>query len=116
MRVVVCGGRDFDDKIAVDLALNELLYEVPVDTLRVIQGGASGADALVRQWCVKHEVEYINVPADWKTHGRAAGPIRNQKMLDTYTPELCIAFPGGRGTTDMVKRCLVANVPVRSVL
>lgn len=116
MKVVVCGGRDFDDVIAVDAALDEILMECPMDTLRIIQGGASGADALARRWCVNREVEYINVPADWKTHGRAAGPIRNQRMLDEYQPTLCIAFPGGRGTADMVKRCLAANVPVRRVL
>jgi hypothetical protein len=39
-------------------------------------------------------------PADGKKHGRAAGPIRNQKMPEEK-PELVVAFPGGRGTADM---------------
>jgi hypothetical protein len=41
---------------------------------------------------------------DWKTHGKAGGPIRNQMMLDDYKPQVVIAFPGGSGTADMVRR------------
>jgi len=29
--------------------------------------------------------------------------------------DLCIAFPGGRGTADMVRRARAAGIPVRSV-
>jgi hypothetical protein len=50
--------------------------------------------------------------ADWNTHGRAAGPIRNQRMLDEVKPELVVAFPGGRGTADMVRRAREAGVNV----
>jgi len=48
-------------------------------------------------------------PADWETYGRAAGPIRNQKMLDSEQINLCVAFPGGAGTADMVARCKKAH-------
>src|SRR5690606_30354012 len=58
-----------------------------------------------------HVVAY---PADWRRHGRAAGPIRNQEMADAGA-DLCIAFPGGRGTADMVRRARAAGIPVRSV-
>ena len=51
-------------------------------------------------------------PADWKRHGRVAGPIRNAAMLAKSRPDLCVAFPGGRGTTDRVGRCRAACVPV----
>ena len=42
--------------------------------------------------------------AQWHKHGNAAGPIRNQEMLDSGIDYLCV-FPGGRGTADMKKRC-----------
>jgi hypothetical protein len=54
----------------------------------------------------------INEPADWKAHGRAAGPIRNQRMIDEHRPELVVAAPGGRGTADMVRRARAAGIEV----
>ena len=113
MRVLVCGGRDYEDIDAVFGALDELKREAPVDTMIVIQGGATGADALARQWCNVARVEYINVPADWKKHGKAAGPLRNQKMIDKHEPDLVLAFPGGKGTADMVFRAENACIPIR---
>jgi hypothetical protein len=50
--------------------------------------------------------------ADWDGLGRKAGPIRNQRMLDEGKPDLVIAFPGGRGTADMVRRAREAGVEV----
>jgi hypothetical protein len=56
-------------------------------------------------------------PADWETHGRAAGPIRNQAMLDEGKPYLVIAFWDGKskGTLDMISRATRAGVPVKIV-
>lgn len=51
-------------------------------------------------------------PADWGRYGKAAGPIRNQEMLESGI-DLVIALPGGRGTADMVRRAEGAGVPVR---
>ena len=51
-------------------------------------------------------------PADWQKHGRAAGPIRNQQMLDEGKPDLVVAFDGGRGTADMIARAEKAGVRV----
>jgi len=53
--------------------------------------------------------------ANWRTHGKAAGPIRNQQMLDEGRPHLVVAFPGGTGTADMVRRAKAAGVPVMEV-
>ena len=51
----------------------------------------------------------MEMPADWTKHGKAAGPIRNQKMLDEC-PDLVVAFPGGKGTADMVRRAMKAGI------
>jgi hypothetical protein len=81
----------------------------------IIHGGAAGAD-----WCAGAVAELRDIPqsvfkADWKAHGRAAGPIRNQQMLDQGKPDLVLAFPGGRGTADMVRRAKAAGVEVREI-
>ena len=51
-------------------------------------------------------------PADWKRYGRGAGPARNQAMLVEFNPQLLVAFPGGKGTADMVRRAQKAGVRV----
>lgn len=115
MRVLVCGGRDYRDRAAVFTALDELQQRH--GRLTVIQGGAPGADEMARAWCGRApSVHMINEPADWKAHGRAAGPIRNQRMLEDHRPDLVLAFPGGRGTADMVRRAKAAGVPVREIM
>ena len=54
-------------------------------------------------------------PANWKKHGRAAGPIRNKQMLEEAKPDLVIAFPGGAGTANMVKQAREAGVKVEII-
>ncbi len=109
MRVLVCGGRDFND---ADLVARTLDAEA---ITHVIQGGARGADRLGYDWARKRKVPVSTFNADWQRFGPKAGPLRNQQMLDEGKPDLVIAFPGGRGTADMVRRALAAGVPVREV-
>lgn len=109
-RVLVCGGRDFADQNLFDGVMGDVVRRARVG--RIIQGGAAGADAMARDWCVKWKYTYEHFPADWKTHGRAAGPIRNQQMIDEGKPDLVVAFPGGRGTADMVRRARAAGIEV----
>jgi len=68
------------------------------------------------EWAAtKPEIKRYVCHADWETHGRAAGPIRNEKML-TWKPDLVVAFPGGVGTADLVRRAEAAGVPVQRFL
>jgi hypothetical protein len=115
MRVLVCGGRDYCDSSRVWGELDVLHRQAKHDCMVVIQGGAHGADQIAREWCVSREVRYENYAADWTTHGKAAGPIRNQRMIDKGHPDLVLAFPGGRGTADMVRRAKAAGVNVREL-
>jgi hypothetical protein len=105
-RAIVCGGRAYDDEETVFRVLDWLNPRV------VAQGGASGADRLAALWCHERGRDCAVFPALWATCGRAAGPLRNQKMLDQWRPDAVVAFPGGRGTDDMVRRAIGAQVPV----
>lgn len=113
IRVLVCGGRDYAGRDTVFEVLHEIAQRH--NGVRVIQGGAPGADMLAREWCRIHGYVYEHFPADWKKHGRAAGPIRNKQMLDEGRPHVVIAFPGGRGTADMIRQAEAAGVPVERV-
>lgn len=110
MKVLVCGGRDFRSPAQVHAALDRLHAETPITEL--IQGGAPGADAYAREWACRHpEIRRYVCHAEWNKHGLAAGPLRNAKML-TWGPDLVVAFPGGAGTADMVRRAERAGVRV----
>jgi hypothetical protein len=111
MRVLVCGGRNYDDRDHVWNVLSELDAASRIDV--VIHGCATGADHEGMIWAQGNDKKHAPFQADWHTHGRAAGPIRNQRMLDEGKPDLVIAFPGGRGTADMIRRAEAAGVEVR---
>jgi hypothetical protein len=108
--VLVTGGRDFADSDAVFRALDAVLKKYPNTT--VLNGGCeTGADLHARTWAQGRQRPYITVPAEWLKYGDAAGPRRNARML-AYLPHACIAFDGGDGTADMVRKARRAEVAV----
>lgn len=113
MNILVCGGRDYLDSARVNEVLSKLHYE---RTISIIAGGANGADKLAVSWALLNNVPYREFKANWPLHGRKAGSIRNQQMLDEGKPDLVIAFPGGAGTTDMVNRARRAGLPILEIL
>jgi hypothetical protein len=110
MRILVCGGRHYDRPKFVRETLDALHREQSITA--IISGGCTGADTFAAEWAKKHGVALEVYKADWYAHGRAAGPIRNQEMLDKGRPELVVAFPGGRGTEDMARKAAAAGVRV----
>lgn len=118
MRVLVCGGRDFEDRQTVFDVLDCIhkphpSYSPTIDL--IIHGGASGADHFAALWADSRGVDVGCWKAKWREHGRAAGPIRNQQMLVEGRPDLIVAFPGGKGTADMVERGRRAHVTIKEV-
>lgn len=110
MRIVVTGGRAFNDKAFVAAKLAAVHAKHTISHL--IQGGAGGADRLCAEWAWDNAIPVCTYNADWKADGKAAGPIRNQRMIDEGKPDAAIAFPGGRGTADMIARIFKAGIPV----
>lgn len=100
MRVIVCGGRNYSDRMHLEECLDQLHASKSFTLL--IAGGASGADSFAESWAKKRGVPCEVFAADWKRHGRAAGPIRNRRMLDEGKADMVVAFPGGRGTANMI--------------
>jgi YspA, cpYpsA-related SLOG family len=85
---------------------------VVIEFREFMQGGARGADALAKDWAMTHpDIKRFEIKADWKRYGNAAGPIRNQRMLE-WGPDLVVAFAGGTGTAGMVALARAAGVPV----
>jgi hypothetical protein len=112
-RVLVCGSRDCTDAEFVYRALDRLSRSVMVDV--VIEGDARGVDRMAGYWARKHKIDNWKFRAEWQRYGNAAGPIRNQRMLDVGKPDLVVAFPGGVGTADMVSRAKKTNVEIIAI-
>jgi hypothetical protein len=117
MRVIVCGGRDYNDRERVFAALDAANARRNISVLR--HGACrdkrtkelKGADRWADEWGSERGVEVQRFEADWDRLGPRAGPMRNQEMADAGA-DACIAFPGGRGTADMVRRAIAARIVV----
>lgn len=123
MRVIVTGSRDWPYRDLITSELQGLLIRarrMNLDTeFTVVEGGCpTGTDDYAAGWAtwagnyygVKHE----QYKADWKTHGKAAGPLRNQEMVDLGA-DLCLAFSlnKSRGTADCLNRARTAGIPCK---
>lgn len=115
-KILVTGDREWDDIERVVEALSSF----PTDTI-VVHGACRGADVTCA--AVAESLGFVvrSYPADWRRYPRAAGPIRNQQMIDEEhlleePIDVCLAFHNdirnSRGTADMVRRATKASVPV----
>lgn len=139
MRVLVCGGRGFGDieslkhdrahpkweqkekeytfvlnkldKLLLVPPTEENMMGYPDDIPFIISGAAHGVDSAGIDWAIINWLDWIEFPADWSI-GKSAGYVRNKKMLEEGKPDLVIAFPGGRGTANMIKLAKEAGVKV----
>ena len=124
MRILVTGGRDYVDRFWDDergywvyyigpksAKMKQVLdvFVKPDDV--IVHGAAKGADSMADDYAKANGILPEPHPADWDTHGKRAGYLRNQEMLDTGIDKV-IAFPGGKGTAMMVQIAEKAGVPV----
>jgi hypothetical protein len=113
VKLLVCGSRNYTDGDAVFRALDAVDRKRKV--MLVIHGGATGADALADFWAEQNGVARLPFPVtpeEWRHLGPVAGPMRNEQMLKVGGPDGAVAFPGGTGTSDCVKRCRKDGVKV----
>lgn len=131
MRIGVTGGRSYTNRWKV----REILGLLRVTEAVLVHGGASGADRVAKAWAEEQpDWELDPFPADWgracdelcrhggwrprrgdgSTYCPAAGPIRNARMVNSGL-DLLVAFPGGQGTEDMIRRARAAGILVLRV-
>lgn len=115
--ILVTGDRNWSldneaQKITVWGALNGYKRHNPL----VVHGAAKGVDRIADTHARALGMEVHPHPADWEAYHRAAGPIRNQEMLDTEHPNLVLAFHddivSSKGTRDMVNRAVKLGIPI----
>lgn len=121
-RLLVCGSRTYSDRAFLFEAL-DACWKRAVFIDELVHGAAAGADRLASEWAMTHSIPQRPFVAQWtkvvdgkQVFNKAAGTIRNKKMLDTL-PELVIAFTdkplaSSVGTNHMVKIARKAEITV----
>lgn len=113
-KVIIAGCRDFTNYNFVE---NFLDFDewVQSGAVQIVQGGAAGVDAHAKTYAIVNDINHKQFDADWKTHGKAAGPIRNEEMADYG--DCLIAFWDGvsAGTRNMIATATKKGLPTKIV-
>jgi hypothetical protein len=117
LRILVAGSRDWTDRGTIRRAMILAGQEAgvhPQETTVVHGGCPTGADQIADELAREFGCRVEKVEADWGRWGKAAGPVRNQVLVDRGADK-CLAFPLGesRGTRDCMRRAAAAGIPVR---
>lgn len=111
-RVIIAGGRDFDDYDLVVSTMDKLLQNI-TEPITIVCGMARGADTLGERYAISKGYEVARFPADWGKFGKAAGYKRNEQMAQNA--DALVAFWDGssRGTKHMIDLAHKYNLRVR---
>ena len=113
MRVAIVGSRNFTDYGRFERAVDESLTKFGYARCeQLVSGGARGVDTLVERYARERDIELRVFAADWSTHGRAAGPIRNAQIEQYATHAIAFPSRNGRGTQDTMRRFARSGKPL----
>lgn len=115
IRIVVAGGRDFNVYDCVKITLDnyisqiritklykDLPFEEFIDKVEIVSGGAKGADSLGEQYALEQGLTCTVFNADWDTHGKSAGYIRNSEMAKYGTHAVIFWDGESKGSGHMI--------------
>lgn len=111
LRILITGSRDWTNRDIIEEELTAQYMKTPTAVL--VSGGCpSGVDRFCEEIWVNLGGNIEVHPADWSRHGKAAGKIRNQKMVDLGA-DFCYAFRKNysRGTTHCANAATIAGIP-----
>jgi hypothetical protein len=110
MRILVCGGRYYENADAVHQELMRFHWRRPIKV--IIHGGVSGAGIAAEAWARRNRVDVVRYPPNWECLGKKAERLRNDFMLADSRPDVVIVFPGGRDTADLAAKATAAGIQV----
>ena len=114
-RVIIAGGRDFENYEYMCEILNDLFYNstnFKKRDIKIISGMAKGADTLAIRYADEHKLTKILFPANWKLYPRAAGFLRNEDMLSIATHLIAFWDEKSSGTKHMIDIAQKKGIPV----
>jgi hypothetical protein len=113
MVILICGDRKWKDW----LTIKNFLHRFNPKTTTIIEGECEGADYWAGYLARALGFNVKGYPADWTTHGKAAGPIRNTLMLDDNPNiDFVAAFhnniAASKGTKNMVTQAKARGLEI----
>ena len=116
IKLLIAGSRDLDLKYPLSIS-DFVRYFIGYEKVdEIISGGAKGIDSLGEMYANYNTIPIKRFEADWYTHGKAAGPLRNQKMAK-YADVLLLIWDGeSRGSDNMKEEMLKLGKPVHEVI
>ena len=113
MRLLVCGGRHFEDAEMVHNELTALHWRKPISV--VVHGSIAGVGIIAEAWARRHGIAVVRYPPNWEFYGKKAEGLRSDFMLTDSRPDFVVAFPGGRHTADLVQRAINVGLAVLAI-
>lgn len=112
MKVIIAGGREFNDYKFI----KESIIKLNLNISEIVSGKSKGVDTMGEQYALENNIPIKTFPANWEKHGRAAGPIRNKEMAD-YA-DVLISFWNGqsKGTKSMIELAKKKGIIVHIIM
>jgi hypothetical protein len=102
MNLLICGSRGIDEYKIIEAAIAHFELEGKITT--ITSGGARGADTLAEKYADNHSIPKVIIKADWATHGKGAGYIRNAEMINSGVDAVLALWDGqSRGTRNTLE-------------
>lgn len=115
-KVIVAGGRDFEDYDYLSTTLDELFNDTTIfrnmEEIKIVSGMAKGADTLAIRYADERKMTKILFPANWKLHPRRAGFLRNEDMLTIATHLIAFWDGESHGTQHIIEEARKKGIPV----
>ncbi len=110
MKVIIAGGRHFDDYELLQTAMSQFIREIEPTSIEVVSGGARGADALGEHWAKDRGYPLTVFKADWDKYGKSAGYRRNAEMAEYADACMCFWDGESKGTKHMIDLSIKKNL------
>ena len=107
-KTIIAGSRDFCDL----KLLRNTLANVPWNISTIVDGGAKGADLLGFVFAKEFGIPVETYEADWETHGKSAGYIRNKEMEKQAEKAIVFVKNKSKGSVDMIAQMKAVNKEV----
>ena len=111
MKAAVVGSRHYDNYKEVKRVLDTY-----PNIEMIISGGAKGVDSLADKYAREHGITFMMFPAEWDKYGKAAGPIRNEQIVNEADMVIAFLAPDSRGTKSTINIAFKAGKKVEIYL
>lgn len=105
MKLIIAGSRTLQPSYSFIMNCIQMFSITEID--EVVSGTARGVDQEGEHWASHAGVKVRRFPADWETHGKSAGYLRNAEMAK-YADALLLIWDGessgSRHMLDLMKK------------